>query len=115
MLMFLAGYAVCFGCVYLDWRYRLGRYAGPSAATPQPPPVKTSGESIHDLVVADIGARKEFGVKKYGTTLQAGNGRDQLLDAYQEALDLVVYLKAALVERDAVGTAHETVDETEEA
>lgn len=28
------------------------------------------------------------------------NGRDALLDAYQEALDLVVYLRQVIYERD---------------
>jgi hypothetical protein len=31
------------------------------------------------------------------------NGRDALLEAYQESLDLTVYLKQALMERDANG------------
>ncbi len=30
--------------------------------------------------------------------MQAGNGRDALVDAFQEALDLVVYLRQALAE-----------------
>jgi hypothetical protein len=34
------------------------------------------------------------------TYLQAHNGRDALLDAYQEALDLAIYLRQALAERD---------------
>lgn len=33
--------------------------------------------------------------------LQAHNGRDPLVDAYQEALDLVVYLRQAIEERRA--------------
>lgn len=48
---------------------------------------------IQDLVVADVEERKEFGVRKYGTALQSGNGRDMLQDAYEEALDLVMYLR----------------------
>lgn len=42
---------------------------------------------------ADMHARDEFGRAKHGTPLQAHNGRRPLVDAYQEALDLVVYLK----------------------
>lgn len=38
------------------------------------------------------------GREKYGTDLQASNGRDHLVDAYQEALDLCCYLRA-LIER----------------
>jgi hypothetical protein len=44
--------------------------------------------------------RNEFGEFKYGTPLQAHNGRDALKDAYEEALDLCVYLRQALYERD---------------
>lgn len=63
-------------------------------------PVPNDTEAIHDLVAADLAERKAFGTRKYGTPLQAHNGRDALLDAYEEALDLCVYLKQAMVERD---------------
>lgn len=43
-------------------------------------------------LIRDILARKEFGLRKYGTTLQPHNGRNALNDAYQEALDLCCYL-----------------------
>ena len=36
---------------------------------------------------------------EHGTPLQAHNGRDPLVDAYQEALDLAVYLRQAIEER----------------
>lgn len=35
---------------------------------------------------------------KYGTRLYPYNGRNALTDAYQEALDLVVYLRQAIYE-----------------
>lgn len=38
------------------------------------------------------------GRSKYGTPLQANNGRDPLVDAYQESLDLCVYLRQAIAE-----------------
>lgn len=63
-------------------------------------PVPNDTEAIHDLVAADLAERKSFGTRKYGTPLQAHNGRDALLDAYEEALDLCVYLKQAMVERE---------------
>jgi hypothetical protein len=56
-------------------------------------------QSVTDAVVADMHARREFGRSKYGTELMSGNGRDALVDAYQEALDLVMYLKQAILER----------------
>ena len=63
-------------------------------------PKRTEEPSVHDLVAADIAERKAFGLEKYGTVLQAGNGRDHLVDAYQEALDLCCYLRAAIERRD---------------
>lgn len=67
----------------------------------QPLPVPTDAPSIHDLVAADLAARRELGRRRYGSLLQAGNGRDALLDAYQEALDLACYLRQAIEERDS--------------
>jgi hypothetical protein len=67
-------------------------------ATDQQLPVRNDNPAIQDLVIADIEERKALGLSKYGTLLQANNGRDMLLDAYQEALDLVVYLKGRLEE-----------------
>ncbi|SLG39996.1 Uncharacterised protein [Mycobacteroides abscessus subsp. abscessus] len=64
-----------------------------------PAPTPTEGPSAHDLVVADLRQRREFGLEKYGTLLQPGNGRDSLLDAYEEVLDLAVYLRNAVEER----------------
>jgi hypothetical protein len=59
---------------------------GIEAATPQPPP-QPGGVEIAPLVLADIRARVEAGERKYGTKLQAHNGRDALMDAYQEAIE----------------------------
>lgn len=70
------------------------------AATPQPQPAG-DGQPILDLVVADLRARSLFGARKYGTPLRANNGRDALMDAYQEALDLCMYLRQAIEERDS--------------
>jgi len=51
-----------------------------------------------DLVMEDMRQRDEMGREKYGTRLQPNNGRDPLVDAYQEALDLCVYLRQAIYE-----------------
>lgn len=66
----------------------------------QPPPVPNALPAIQDLVAADIAERKRVGIERYGTPLQAFNGRDALRDAYEEALDLCQYLRQALYERD---------------
>ena len=69
-------------------------------STSQPKPVQNELPKIPDLVIDDMRARAEFGYSKYRTYLQAFNGRDALVDAYQEALDLSVYLRQAIYERD---------------
>jgi hypothetical protein len=70
------------------------------AAQHQPMPAKTGGVAIQDLVITDIADRKAVGLERYGTLLQAHNGRDALMDAYQEALDLAIYLRQVIAERD---------------
>lgn len=55
--------------------------------------------AMWDLVMDDMRKRDEFGTEKYGTRLYANNGRDPLWDAYQEILDLAVYLRQALFEK----------------
>ena len=67
-----------------------------SLLAPQPSPVRGAAPPTWELVVADMWARDAAGAEKYGTRLQHDNGRDHLVDAYQEALDLVVYLRAEL-------------------
>ena len=66
----------------------------------QPLPVKNSRTDIQSLVMADLESRRELGIKRYGTALQAFNGRDMLQDAYEEALDLAVYLRGEIEERN---------------
>ena len=66
----------------------------------QPAPLANSKPAVWDLVVADMRERDAEGRRKYGVPLQPGNGRDPLVDAYQEALDLAVYLRQAIAERD---------------
>jgi hypothetical protein len=93
----------------------------PSAIADQPPPVATErrpcwdiviehtdkgrGFSAYgksgtiDLVLADMRERDRIGRERYGTPLTSDNGRDHLIDAYQEALDYAVYLAAELDKR----------------
>jgi hypothetical protein len=86
----------------------------PSPNIPEPDPVRTGGPDIWPLVIADIRTRFTFadhliedaeernriGTEKYGVPLQARNGRNPLVDAYQESLDLMVYLRQAIEEGD---------------
>jgi hypothetical protein len=57
-----------------------------------------SARHIRDRVADDLEGRKQFGLAKYGTTLQAHNGRDALLDLYDELLDAVCYARQRLIE-----------------
>jgi hypothetical protein len=66
----------------------------------QPPPIPNDRPAVWDLVIADMRARDQTGRHRYGTPLQPHNGRDALADAYQEALDLVVYLRQEIAERE---------------
>lgn len=67
----------------------------------EPMPVRPAGgRSIWDMVIEDMRGRDEFGAAKYGGPLVANDGRRSLVDAYQEALDLAVYLKKAIVEAE---------------
>jgi hypothetical protein len=66
----------------------------------QPEPQHNDRPAVWDIVINDMVERGIMGVKKYGTPLQPFNGRDALIDAYQEALDLCVYLRQAIFERD---------------
>ena len=68
----------------------------------QQPLPKKGDVVIYNLVIDDIMNKADRGKQKYGTYLQSNNGRDALLDAYEEAIDLVMYLKQALVERENV-------------
>lgn len=65
---------------------------------PQPPPLKTNNPYLVDLVIRDLKDRKQFGLKKYGTALTANNGRNNLIDCYQELMDLLVYLRSEIEE-----------------
>lgn len=65
----------------------------------QPPPVPNERVAIVDLVIADMVERKRVGTERYGTPLQAHNGRDMLVDAYQEALDQCIYLRGEIEDR----------------
>lgn len=69
-----------------------------SAAIKEPMP--TGGETIVlDEVIKDLKSRSDVGAIKYGTVLRSKNGRNALMDAYQEALDLCMYLKQLLIEQ----------------
>jgi hypothetical protein len=50
-------------------------------------------------VIDDMLQRDRIGRERYGMPLTSGNGRKHLVDAYQEALDFAVYLRAWIDEQ----------------
>jgi hypothetical protein len=58
---------------------------------------RSTGVDLYALTIELIGnemlERDQTGRERYGTPLTAGNGRDHLVDAYQEILDFAVYLR----------------------
>lgn len=65
----------------------------------QPLPTESEWRDIQPLVVTDIESRMKVGIERYGRLLQPANGRDMVQDAYEEALDLTVYLRGVIEER----------------
>lgn len=66
----------------------------------QPSPLPNTATPTWELVMKDMAARNAMGIKKYGTPLQPHNGRNSLVDAYEEVLDLAVYLKNEIIEHE---------------
>lgn len=56
--------------------------------------------NMQDLVIADIEQRLKVGISRYGQGLKCKNGRNMLRDAYEEAIDLAIYLRGCLYEQD---------------
>lgn len=54
-------------------------------------------------------ARKALGVERYGTPLQAHNGRDALRDAKEELADALVYLRQWLEENSELRTGRQGI------
>jgi hypothetical protein len=64
---------------------------------PMPTPRPTLPD-VWVLVQQDMQARSDAGYHRYGSRLRPFNGRVPLVDAYQEALDLAVYLRQRIWE-----------------
>lgn len=82
-----------------DYRQADPSWPAPKASVEQPMPVANDRPSIQGMVRADLDQREKLGRERYGTSLQAHNGRDALRDAYEEALDLACYLRQMIEER----------------
>jgi hypothetical protein len=63
------------------------------------PDPKDGTQPIGELVLKDVQDRIDLGLKRYGTLLKADNGRRALYDAYDEVLDLAMYIRQEIYER----------------
>lgn len=73
---------------------------GSPGSIKQQPPIPSDGPAIWELVRKDMESRDQTGRAKYGQPLQPHNGRDGLVDLYQELLDAVAYTRQLIYERD---------------
>ncbi len=85
------------------------------SAKREPKPNPNDQPMIADIVAAevisipDVGQglakavmdRKAMGMQKYGTALQPFNGRDSLMDLFQELIDAMKYARLLMYECDA--------------
>lgn len=67
----------------------------------QPLPIPNDGPSMHDKLVDMVKHRKQLGLNRFGSALQAHNGRDPLQDVLEELIDAAVYLLQVREERDS--------------
>lgn len=75
----------------------------------QPEPVVNDEPYVQRQVINDLEERLNHGIKEYGTGLQPFNGRNSPLDAYEEQLDKLVYLKQWVIERDRIVSAFKLI------
>lgn len=95
-----------------------GEDAARVQAMPTGDGIDVAGEAAKDLramgldyIAEDTEARIRLGEKKYGTRLKSHNGRDAMLDLYQEILDGINYSKQLVVENKDDGSLfNELVD-----
>jgi len=76
------------------------KYAQSSPNTPEPPPIESNRVSVWELVIEDMKERDKIGREKYKMPLRAYDGRNSLIESYQECLDMAVYLRKAIEEQE---------------
>ena len=74
----------------------------------QPAPASNE-QDLWPLVIKDMEDRDKLGKAKYGIALRPHNGRNALIDAYQEVLDLSVYLRQEIEEQQSLVAALEVL------
>jgi hypothetical protein len=84
------------------------------AATEQPSPIPGQQPVLPTVIrcmemadcreiIPDLESRARMGYQRYGTYLMTHNGRDALMDCYQELLDGLMYVHQAMMERNEEG------------
>ena len=69
---------------------------------------RPKGDPLHSItekVKRDLDARKEMGLYAYGEELRPFNGRDPMVDMYQEQLDALLYMRQQIFEQDKIKQA----------
>jgi hypothetical protein len=70
---------------------------------------------VREAIEKGLAARRALGISKYGRPLETHNGRDALLDAWQEALDLFAYAYQLELEHPNEGIADSVTGYAESA
>lgn len=74
----------------------MGDTRDPESDQPAPKP---GGYPVQAVLIAAIQQRMEFGLKKYGRPLETHNGRDPLLDMWEEMMDMISYFTQFVLEQ----------------
>ena len=85
-----------------------------AATAQQLAPEQGDGSEIYQMVLHDIITRSEFGARKYGHPLRTTADVDYLVNAYQELLDLLIYLRGEIHRRDTKKHPKLTLDFTDQ-
>lgn len=56
-------------------------------------------QSVQAVLIRALAERRDYGIRKYGRPLETHNGRDALVDAWEELLDGLSYLTQLRLER----------------
>jgi hypothetical protein len=74
----------------------MGETMDPNSSQPAPKP---GGVPVQAVLIEALKQRMEFGLKKYGTPLETHNGRNALVDMFEEMLDMVSYWAQFMLEQ----------------
>lgn len=82
----------------------LAGHPEPTKTRPEDQPLPTADEareSDYEQLVRDIRSREALGVQRYGQSHRGFNGRNTVMDAYEETIDQALYLRSLLTMADA--------------